>query len=180
MKLAAISYQAGEGGAIDAILREVAADLRQQGFKIAGAVQWNEPAKEAGSGDTRCDMVLEDLATGQRFDVSAGQSPDPHACRLNSHALEHVAGLVASSIGPGIDLVILNRFGKQEAARAGFRAIIEAAVANDLPVLTGLNRAHSALWKDFTGDAAADITPSAEAIRAWWSGVRAEKRGSPA
>jgi nucleoside-triphosphatase THEP1 len=172
MKLAAISYEAGGGAAVDAILRDIANELRANGIKVAGAVQYNEP----DAVQSRCDMVLEDLATGQRFNVSAEQSKDPHACRLNAYALENVAGLVASSIGPGIDLVILNRFGKQEAARAGFRAIIEAAVANDLPVLTGLNSAHRALWKDFTGEAAADVALNKEAVQKWCADVLAGQR----
>ncbi len=92
-------------------------------------MQWNEPR----ANDSRCAMVLEDLASGERLDVSADPNADPSACRLNSYALEDVAGRVAGTIDPGVDLVILNRFGKQEAAHAGFRAIIEAAVSQELP-----------------------------------------------
>lgn len=174
MKLAAITYVAGGGDGVDRLLRGVAHDLRAKGFKLAGAVQWNEPK----DGDTRCAMVLEDLATGERLDVSAEPSNDPHACRLNAYALEEVAGRVAGSIGPGVDLVILNRFGKQEAARAGFRAIIEAAVANDLPVLTGLNAAHRPLWQDFTGGASDELAPAADAVQAWCSGVLPARGGA--
>lgn len=167
MKLAAITYEAGKGDGVDSLLRDVAHKLRAKGFKLAGAVQWNEPMP----GQSRCAMVLEDLATGERLDVSAEQSNDPHACRLNAYALEEVAGRVAGSIGPGVDLVILNRFGKQEAARAGFRAIIEAAVANELPVLTGLNAAHRPLWQDFTGGASDELKAESGAVYGWCSGV---------
>ncbi len=163
MKLAAIPYDAGQGEAVDALLRDVAAALRSDGRKLAGAVQWNEPRP----GDTRCDMVLENLATGERFDVSAPKSGDEKACRLNSYALEHVAGVVAASILPGIDLVILNRFGKQEAARGGFRATIEAAISHELPVVTALNSAHRNLWEHFSGGDGTFLEATPESVRAW-------------
>lgn len=163
MKLAAITYEAGQGDAVDALLAQLAQDLKRRGVKVAGAVQLNEPRP----GQSRCAMVLEDLATGERLDVSAAPSADPHACRLDSYALESVAGRVAGSIGPGVDLVILNRFGKQEAARAGFRAIIEAAVSNELPVITGLNSAHRPLWEAFTSGDGAYLPIADSAVRDW-------------
>lgn len=163
MKLAAIPYDAGEGEAVDALLREIAATLRGEGHRLAGAVQWNE----AKPGQTRCDMVLENLATGERFDVSAEQTGDDKACRLNSYALEHVAGIVANSIDDGIELVILNRFGKQEAAKGGFRSTIEAAIARELPVITSLNSAHRNLWEHFSGGEGAFLEATPEAVRSW-------------
>lgn len=163
MKLAAIPYGPGQGEAVDALLREVAAALRKEGRALAGAVQWNE----AKAGQSRCDMVLENLASGERFDVSADPRGNEEDCRLNSYALEHVAGIVAASIKPGIDLVILNRFGKQEAARAGFRSTIEAAVANELPLVTALNSAHRQLWQAFTGGEAIFLDNDTQAVKAW-------------
>ena len=171
MKLAAVSYEAGGGHAIDRLLVQLARELRGHGYKLAGAVQWNEPR----ANDSRCAMVLEDLATGERLDVSADPNTDPSACRLNSYALEDVAGRVAGSIGPGVDLVILNRFGKQEAARAGFRAIIEAAVAHELPVITGLNVAHKALWDEFTTGDGAYLNADPAAVNAWAVAAIADK-----
>lgn len=171
MKLAAVSYEAGGGDAVDSLLAELARDLRGRGFKLAGAVQWNEPR----ANDSRCAMVLEDLATGERLDVSAAPNTDPSACRLDSYALEEVAGRVAGSIGPGVDLVIVNRFGKQEAARAGFRAIIEAAVSHDLPVITGLNVAHKGLWEAFTTGDGDYLAIDAPAINAWALAAIADK-----
>ena len=163
MKLAAVSYEAGAGDAVDTLLSELARELRGRGYKLAGAVQWNEIRPV----DSRGAMVLEDFHFLEALYVSAVKSGDPNACRLNSYALEEVAGRVAGSIGPGVDLVILNRFGKQEAARAGFRAIIEAAVMSELPVITGLNVAHKALWDTFTTGDGDYLPAEPQAVSAW-------------
>ena len=122
MKIAAIGYVHGQGDAVDALLCEVAAALKAEGVKLAGAVQWNVERV----GRSRCDMLLEDLATGRRIDASDINRAST-GCRLDAWALEDAAGLVASSIMPGVGLVIMNRFGKQEVAGQGFRAAIEAA-----------------------------------------------------
>ncbi|MEZ5901495.1 MAG: DUF2478 domain-containing protein [Hyphomicrobiaceae bacterium] len=172
MKLAAIAYDAGQGDDIDAVLCAIAHELRAKGYKLAGAVQWNEP-REGLPHDA---MILEDLSTGRRLDVSGEPAAGGGGCRLDSYALETVAGLVANTIDTNVDLVILNRFGKQEAARAGFRPIIEAAVANELPVLTGLNNAHRALWEDFTSGEGIYLSASPEDVKDWAARTLAERK----
>jgi len=163
MKLAAIGYDAGQGDGVDAMLRALAHDLMAQGYKLAGAVQWNEVRQ----GQQHDAMILEDLATGNRLDVSGHLGAGANGCRLDSYALETVAGIVANTIDRDVDLVILNRFGKQEVSRAGFRPIIEAAVANELPVLTGLNNAFRPFWESFTSGEGVYLAPRREDIQAW-------------
>lgn len=164
MKLAAICYAPGQGEAVDVLLRETAEALRARGVKLGGAIQWNRPSET----HSRCDMELEDLASGRRINAS-DKGRAANGCRLDAWALEDAAGLVAASITPAVDLVIVNRFGKQEATGQGFRATIEAAIANDLPVLTSLNTAHQAAFDAFTGGVADILAPDADAVRQWCS-----------
>ncbi len=174
MKLAAVSYASGDGETTDALLRDVAQALRARGYSLAGTVQWNAVTPGAG----RCDMELEDLSSGERHATAAKGPRLPQTCKLDAAALEDVAGLVAARIKPGLDLVIINRFGKQEIAGAGFRPIIEAAVANDVPVLTTVNRALSADWEAFAGGTSAILAPSKDAVTAWCMSILAN-RSSP-
>lgn len=163
MKLATIAYEAGAGEAADAVLRDVANNLRSRGYRLAGTVQWNAPPEA----ESRCEMELEDLATGRRYSTAVKGPRQAQACRLDSSALEDVAGLVASSIAAGLDLVIINRFGKQEISGAGFRAIIEAAVANEVPVLTALNWTYAKDWQAFAGDVSTILEPELVSVQAW-------------
>lgn len=167
MKLAAIAYEAGEGEIADAILREAAQFLRSRGLKLAGTVQWNAATEGRG----RCAMELEDLASGRRYSTAVDGPLAPQSCKLDASALEDVAGHVAGSLEPNVDFVIINRFGKQETAGAGFRPIIEAAVANDLPVLTAHNRAYGNDWAAFAGGASSELPPALDAVVAWCEAV---------
>jgi nucleoside-triphosphatase THEP1 len=163
MRIAAIKYRAGEAEKIDAMLCGLAGRLRREGYKLAGSIQWNKGA-ESGY---HCDMDFEDLASGRRLRGSIDQACPTEGCRLDSSALEDAAGLVAASIAPGIDLVIINRYGKQEVQGRGFRQAIAAAIAQDLPVLTVLNKVHDGSFAAFTGEAATELPPTLEAIEDW-------------
>ena len=167
MMLAAVSYGCGEGAVADQLLARVARRLQRAGLKLAGAVQTNEPRIDS----CRCDMILEDLASGRRVAASEYRGPHARGCRLDSSALEEVVGLVASSLGPEIDLVILNRFGKREAEGRGFRSVIETAVLLDRPVLVAISEAYRAAWSSFSGEEAVHLLPTYECVEHWCEGV---------
>lgn len=147
MRIAAILYDGTQSRSVDALISELASRLREKGLTLAGAIQSNPTVENRD----RCDIVLEDLATRRVIKASEDRGTFASGCRLDSSALEESVGLAAASIGPGTDLVIVNRFGKQEAEGRGFRALIEQAVLLDVPAVVGLNRAHVDSWRDFVG-----------------------------
>lgn len=163
MRLAAVLYDAGNGQDVDALLGNLAGTLKCQGWRLAGAVQANEPR----AGSCRCDMTLEDLASGRRIRASEDRGSLARGCRLDTYALEDAAGLAISSLAPGVDLVVINRFGKREAEGRGFRPLIEAAVDLDIPVVIGVNQAQCSAWQIFSGGVGRVLEPDAAAIHGW-------------
>jgi len=77
MRVAAVVYVMGEAERVDRELSGLADRLRQAGYTLAGAVQHNK----AETSSPCSDMVLEDLATGQRLD-----------CRTSMAALPFLVG----------------------------------------------------------------------------------------
>jgi hypothetical protein len=163
MKVAAILYEMGEGLATDLLLTDIAHRLRDAGLKLAGAVQSNSPAPRR----SQCEMTLEDLATGRCTKASEDRGPLARGCRLDAGALEDIVGLAASSLGPDTALVLINRFGKQEAEGHGFRPMIENAVLLDVPVLTAVNRAHLESWSQFVGGEPVLLRPARQDVARW-------------
>jgi nucleoside-triphosphatase THEP1 len=177
MKLATILYERGDGEAADSLLSAFALSLRQAGFKLARAVQSNDPIANR----SRCDITLEDLATGQRIKASNDRGPLAKGCRLDESALEDSVGLAASALGPETDLVVINRFGKREAEGHGFRSMIETAVCLGVPVLVALNSAHLRDWTAFVGEEPVLLRPELEAVSGWCGrvlGDRASRDGA--
>ena len=167
MRLAAVHYDKQSGSLVDEVLQEVARILKSAGVSLAGSIQWNEPLPNR----SRCSMTLEDLASGRRILASEDRGPHARGCHLNASALEEAAVLAASSIEPHIGLVIINRFGKQEAEGRGFRQAIEAAILLGLPVLVGVNETNRANWEAFTGNEAECLPCATGAILAWYGAL---------
>jgi len=134
-------------GVVDDLLAAMARRLGGLGLRLAGVVQSN-PGR---SDRCACDMVLEDLASGRVRRISQDLGAESRACRLDAGALEEMAGLVEAGLTPGLDLLIINRFGKREAEGAGFRTAIVRALDLGIPVLVGLSPDNRPGWDRFSG-----------------------------
>ena len=150
-------------GKIDDLLYALAEDLAGRGVRVAGAVQRNLPDKA----DTFCDMDLK-ILTGTRT-IRISQSLGTHAsgCRLDPQALEDAVGEVEASLNAPKppDLLIVNKFGRQEAEGRGFRTAISAALVRDIPTLIGVRDCYLADLENWAGDMADSV--SADQIEDW-------------
>lgn len=162
MHIAAILYEGDQGATVDALLADIAYHLREAGWKLAGAVQ--SPGAERNS---RCEMTLEDLATGACIETADGLGPSVPGCRLDTKALEDSVGLAVSSLDPDTRLVVINRFAKRETEGRGFRSMIENAVAMEIPVLVGVKRMHLDAWTHFVGDEPLFLPHSRDEVLRW-------------
>lgn len=144
-RIAAIVYNPSDGAQLDLLMTRVARQLQARDFRLAGVVQIN-----SGDGNRkRCDMELEDIASGTRVRISEDRGSGSRGCRLNSSALEKLAGTVNASLDAPIDVVLINKFGKREADGGGFRQVIGAALSGQARVLVGVSVANLQSWDDF-------------------------------
>lgn len=147
MKLATVTYEPGDAKTIDDLLRDLATALKSRGLRVAGAVQRNDVTAT----NACANMVIEDIKTGRAFDISVPGEKKVDTCSLDPAALEDAAGYVAATLDDATDLVIINRFGKQEALGNGFRSVVEQAIGAEKPVLIALCSTHRSLWDEFSG-----------------------------
>ncbi len=141
-------------GAADLLLQDLAAMLAGRGVRLAGAVQINT---DTGAGCT-CDMdirILGDDGPSVRITQSLGTGST--GCRLDAGALELAVARVEKVLDQGADLVILNKFAKQEAIGKGFRDLIAEALARGVPVLTCVPPEYLDQFRDFAGDIAQPV-----------------------
>ena len=68
-----------DSDAADRALRDVAMTLIERGSRLAGLVQRNT----ARPGRSRCDMVLEELASGELIGISQDRGPLARGCALD-------------------------------------------------------------------------------------------------
>ena len=163
VRVAAITYQEGEGGALARLLDDLVAELRDAGVCVAGAIQDDVPRDNR----THDDMLLRELSSRRTFRISEDRGPAAAGCHLDTFALEDAAGLVEASLDSGAEILLLNKFGKREAQGRGFRGALAAAVQRDIPVLVGIGARNLDAWKEFAGPLAEALPLEREAVAAW-------------
>lgn len=152
-----------DGTTIDRALMKITDRLKRQGHRLTGAVR----AHLTSGDENRCDMFLEDLATSTIYPMSQDLGGGSDACRLDDGALDAIAERVEASLQDGADILILNKFGKQESEGRGLRSPIVSAVDQGIPVLVGLSSGRVDSWNEFCGAAGEIFDPDDPALDRW-------------
>ncbi|WBU56753.1 DUF2478 domain-containing protein [Paracoccus sediminicola] len=147
--------ETGGGAAAHALMRDLAARLSASGVAVRGALQTSETAAD----DCHCEMTLHILGDdGPDVVISQDLGAEARGCRLDSGALELAAQRVLDTL-PDAELLILNKFGKQEIFGRGMVAVIAAAMDRDLPVLISVAPQQKAEFAEFAGELATKVKP---------------------
>lgn len=149
--ITAILYS--EGRDVDPVMLRIASHLQALGCALAGFVQRNR----ARPGRRRCDMVLEDLATGTEITISEDRGAMARGCHLDLGQLLHGAELGRAALDAGADILIINKFGKSEGEGGGFRPLIAEALQREVPVLVAVPWRNIDSWRLFAGAFAREV-----------------------
>jgi hypothetical protein len=152
---------------IQAILRALS-DKWRPDVRLAGLV-----AESHGLPDRHCQAgYLRNLTTGARFSIFHDLGPDAAMCHLDGTGAVAAAAAVESDIAAGCDLVLLNKFGKLEAAGDGLVSAFRAAITAGLPLLTSVSPAHDKPWRQFVDQEFAILPADPAAIDLWRRAVQ--------
>ncbi len=155
---------AGAGGGADRCLSGLAGRLESAGIPLAGVVQSNI-ARADGQPD---DMDLHVIGTGRVIRISQSLGPGSEGCRLNAAALEEAAGLVGAALDTGAPRVLLlNRFGRQEAEGRGFRPLIGRALGEGMAVLMAVGAEYAEAFHAFAGGMGECLPADAARLLDW-------------
>ena len=149
-------------GLIDDCLSEVVAALEVMGLALAGTVRVLPVDHRAHP----CDMDLRVLPSGPIRRISQALGPHAKGCRLDGGVIEMVAAEVEARLA-GAQLLVVNKFGKQEALGRGLAPAIAMAMERDIPVLVGVNGLNLPEFLAFAGDIAEALGPEPEVSLAW-------------
>jgi len=150
-------------GDTDLLLARFAERLAERGVRLCGTVQINSDSAECNG----CDMDVQVLPYGPVIRISQSLGRDARGCRLDPAALEEAVTLAAARLERGVDLLIVNKFGKHEASGGGYRGLIAEALERDIPVLVGLNKVNEAAFSGYTGGLGQGLAPDDAALWEW-------------
>lgn len=155
----------------DALIAQIADRLIADGLSVAGVVHTN-PVQ---SDNDRCGMELRELHSGAIVNIALDLGGAP-GCKLNPAALLEAAVLVERALQTDPDLVVLNKFGKQEASGGGLREVLSNALLAGVPVLLGVSQLNLEACKQFAGDCFVALPCDADAVVAWCAKEAASRR----
>ncbi|ARC90712.1 DUF2478 domain-containing protein [Rhodovulum sp. MB263] len=151
-----------ERGAASMVLAEAATQLSARGLRLAGAVQHTASAP----GPHPCDGDLKVLPDGPVLRLSQPLGRGSRGCRMDAGAVETAAAEAARHLD-GAALLIVNKFGKLEAAGHGFVPLIAEALGRGLPVLVGVNGLNLRAFESFAEGLAEPVAAESGAVLAW-------------
>ena len=147
----------------DALFKALVQRCRAQRLTLAGVLQHQAFI----GGDRRCDVILEDLATGHRTALFENRGAGARGCRLDEAALAEATARVEGSFEQVPHLLVLNKFGKVECEGGGLRDLIASAIDRGIPVIIGVPERNLDAWRDFAGEFAAELTDETGRIMGW-------------
>jgi nucleoside-triphosphatase THEP1 len=151
-RILAVTYSDSQQAA-DA-LRRLVGQLAVRGASCAGFIECAVPLRP---GQSRCDMVIENLSDGQRLKISEDRGPMARGCRLDGGALADALAQVEVAMAARPDVLVVNKFGKTEAEGAGFRPLIANAIDHGIGVLIAVPWRNIESWRLFVGTFAREI-----------------------
>ena len=176
--IACLPYE--EGAYPDLLLEVVVRHFQAQGLRIAGVLQHDATRRDR----SRCDMNLEDLATGTLIGLSEDRGAAARGCRIDQNGLMQAAGLIRNALeSGGTDLLVVNKFGKIESEGGGLRDVLADAVLLGIPVVIGVPMRNLDAWNAFAGPLSERVASCRSAVEDWISArvnPQPAERGMPA
>ncbi len=147
----------------DALIAQCATGLATAGYRLGGVVQSN-PHRH---GRRRCDMCVKDLLGGGQVKISKDRGNEARGCRLDPNAFARIDAWVERAVLERVDLLIINKFGREEAHGRGLRLVIAEALIAEIPLMIGVSTRNLCDFLTFVGDSGTRLSPDIEAITAW-------------
>ncbi len=147
----------------DVLIAHCAAGLVGLGYKLGGVVQSNAHRY----GRRRCDMYLKDLLSGDEVKISLDRGNEARGCHLDPDAFARIDAWIERAVLERVDLLIINKFGREEANGRGLRRVIGEAVIAEIPLVISVSTRNFCDFVNFVGDSATHLRPDIEVITAW-------------
>jgi hypothetical protein len=132
---------------------------------VAGIVQRNLARPDR----SKCDMLVEELASGRTLQLSEDRGREARGCRLDQGALSEAAALLSATLRDRPEILILNKFGKHEAGGRGLRDVLAEAVQLGILVVVGVPYRNVEQWRNFAGPFAEECELGSDRPSEWLS-----------
>ena len=148
------------------LLAEFAADIMARGWRVGGLVQ----RTFRGPDGFKQKIVATELDTGRRVTLATykGDRTRESVCGFDTAALAEATGAVRRAVAARMDLIVIEKFSRQETDGEGLLDEILSAMAEGIPTITLLSSEVVEEWTRLTGGLATLIPAERQAVWRWW------------
>ncbi len=166
--LGAIVYRPDERP--DQVLAQFADGLAADGFRAVGLVQQSRSVADGR------DLSVTLVHSGRQMRLFQDLGAGAKGCKLDVSQLLKAGADIDEALTEGADLLVINRFGKQELEGQGLLFLIDRALGEQIPVLIAVPEKRLASWIDFSGEMSVRLTCDLAALSGWWNSVAGLRR----
>jgi hypothetical protein len=147
----------------DTALAEAVRRLQACGLQVGGLLQ-----NGVGGSAAHCaGLFLEDIGSGRRVPLFENRGAATRGCRLDPGGLAEAAGWLQDAIARRVNVLVVNRFGRQEAEGRGLLDEIAGAVTANIPIVIAIEETFVPAWDAFVGEETTRLDADAGRIAAW-------------
>ena len=141
-------------------------DIKTNGVKVAGILQ----KKHAIEDTAMTGVMAVDIQTGSTCSLNkpTAESWKNRECSLDRSILTETTAILRRAALEGADLIVVEKFGDEEAHGGGLSEDILHAIASGIPVLVAVPESNLSAWNDRTGGTGNILAFTDEAFRDWW------------
>lgn len=166
--VAALVYEAHQQP--DHVLLNFVAALKAEELRPVGLVQIGH--HNAGVAELAAMMVH----SGERIDLFQEAAAYTQGRRLDLDKLAAARSALMAVIDQGADLLIVNRFGRQEQQGRGLAHLIEYALGADVPVVVPVPAFRFDDWIAYIEGMCVKLPCDGDALTTWWHGLAQRDR----
>ena len=140
--------------------------LKQSGVRVAGILQQKVPMQETGM----TEVVAVDIQTGLTCSLNrpTRESWKNRECSLDRTALTEATAILRRAVSDRADLIVVEKFGDEEAHGGGLSGDILEGIAAGIPFLVAVPQTNLESWNARTGEIGATLTFDEAAFQDWW------------
>ncbi|MDH5188690.1 MAG: DUF2478 domain-containing protein [Rhodospirillaceae bacterium] len=164
-KKAAVLFNNNES--VDGLFADFVKKITASGITVGGIVQEMHSTKHGKMGSI--DAI--EVDTAKRINIKTPHLPTttPGTCLLDASMLAECSSAIHRAINGNFDLVVIEKFGRQEAKGEGLIDEIMAALASDTPAIIALPEGYKNEWDKITGGEIEILPANIDAMVAWWN-----------
>ncbi|MCK5167149.1 MAG: DUF2478 domain-containing protein, partial [Rhodospirillaceae bacterium] len=112
-----------------------------------------------------------EIDSGKRIPIKTPhlKSTPAGTCLLEISMLAECSSAITRALSGDFDIVVIEKFGRQEAKGEGLIDEIMAALVSDTPAIIALPEIYQTEWNNITGGHIEIISADIDAMLAWWN-----------